>query len=108
MAADSIFAREGRGGRQGGSSHTNTLKTFNNLKYFPNFRSGYDVDHDGWECPYHPPWDVKRNEAHLVEGASMKAQLKTLANGTSAIIAWLMTNPISQDQWVMEQRREFG
>ena len=108
MAADSMFAREGRGGRQGGSSHTNTVKTFDNLKYCPNFPCGYGVDHDGWECPYHPTWDVKRHEAHLVEGASVKAQHKTLANGTDAGVAWLLANSISQAQWVMEQRREFG
>lgn len=106
--ADALFTREGRGGRPGGTTHTNTLKTFDNLKYCPNYRCGYDVDHDGWECPHHPPWNVRRNEAHLVEGASMKAQHKTLADGTGAGVAWLMANPISQAQWVIEQRREFG
>ena len=108
MADDSMLTREGRGGRQGGSIHTNTLKIFDNLKYCPNFCCGYDVDHDGWECPYHPPWDVERHEVHLVGGALMKAQHKTLANGTGAGVAWLLANPISQAQWVMEQRREFG
>ena len=45
----------------------------------------------------------------LVYGAlSESAQQKTLANGTGAGAAWLMANPISQAQWVMEQRREFG
>ena len=38
----------------------------------------------------------------------MKAQHKTLADGTGAGVAWLMANPISQAQWVIEQRREFG
>ena len=88
--------------------HTNTLKTFDSSKYFSNYRYGYDIDYDGGECPHHPPWDVRRNEAHLVEGASMVAQHKTLDNGTEAGVTYLMANPISQAQWVMDQRREFG
>ena len=92
---DFMFTREDRGGRPGGTTHTNTLKTFDNLEYCPNFRCVYDVDYDGWECPYHPPWNVRRNEAHLVEGALIKAQHKTLADGTGAGMAWLMVNPIS-------------
>ena len=80
MDMDSMFTRKGRGGRPGGTTHTNTLKTFNNLKYFPNFHCGYNVDHGGWECPYHTPWNVQKNEVHLVEGASVKVQHKTLAD----------------------------
>ena len=82
-----MFTGDGRGGLPGGTTHTNTLKTFDSLKYCLNFRCGYNLDHDGWECPYHPPWNMRRNEAHLVEGASMKTQHKTLANGTGAGVA---------------------
>ena len=38
----------------------------------------------------------------------MKPQHKMLADGTEAGIAWLMANPISQAQWVMKERQEFG
>ena len=55
MNLDSIFTREGRDGRPGIDTHPSTLKTFDNLKYYPNYRCGYDADHDSWECPYHPP-----------------------------------------------------
>ena len=96
MGMDSMFTREGQGGRPGGTTHTNTLKTFDNLKYYPNFSCGYDVDHGSWECSYHPIWNVRRNGAHLVEGASIKTQHKTLANGNGAVVEWLMVNHISQ------------
>ena len=51
---------------------------------------------------------MTRNEAHLVEGDSMKAQHKTLLDGTGSRIAWLIVNLICQAQWVMEQRQEVG
>ena len=108
MNLDSMFTREGRCGRPGGNIHTNSLKTFDSLKYCPNYRCGYDVDHDGWEYRYHPPWDVMMDKANVTEGASMVAQHKTLADGTGAGMAWLMVNPTSQAQWVIEQKREFG
>ena len=38
----------------------------------------------------------------------MKAQYKTLAGGTGAGVAWLITDPISQAQWVIEQRQKNG
>ena len=95
MELDSMLMREGRGSRPGGNTHTSTLKTFDNLKYCPNYRCRYDVDHAGWECSYHPPWNIRRNDAHLVEGALMEAHHKTLADGTGAGVAWLMANPIS-------------
>ena len=43
---NSVFAHEGRG-----CSHSNTFKAHNNIKYFPNHRCGYDVDHEGYELP---------------------------------------------------------
>jgi len=39
-------------GNSGRGAYTNTLKTFDNLKYCPNKGCGYDVDHMGYECPY--------------------------------------------------------
>ena len=49
-----------------------------------------------------------KKETHLVEGTSMKAQRKTLADGAGVGVSWLMANPILQAQWVMEKRRELG
>ena len=82
----------------------NIMKANNNLNYWPNFKCGYDVDHKGYECPYHAPWDARRNKSHLVPGASMKGEHKRLADGTGAGIGWFMTEPISQAQWVVAQR----
>ena len=94
MNLHSMFTREGRGGRSSQSSHTNTLKTFENLRYCPNYRCGYDVDYDGWECPNHPPWVMRRDEAHVLEGAPMVTQHKTLVDVTGAGVSWLMVNPV--------------
>ena len=53
------------------------------------FSCGYDVDHDGYNCPtncqkhVHLP-QVKRDEAYMYEGACMKAQHKTLPDGMVA------------------------
>ena len=55
-------APQGRGGGHGRAyggagqeTHTNTRKTFENLKYCPNPGCGYDVDHEGRDCMYAPP-----------------------------------------------------
>ena len=95
-------------GNSGRGAYTNTLKTFDNLKYCPNKGCGYDVDHMGYECPYYAPWNVERDHGHLVPGASTKGQHKTLADGTGAGLGWLMAQSITSAQWVMEQRREYG
>ena len=98
---NSMLTREGQGSWTGGDTHKNTLKAFDNLKYCPNFKCGYNVDHGGRQYTYHPPWDAKKHKAHIVEGTLMKAQHKTLADGSGACMAWLMANPISQAQWVI-------
>ena len=60
------------------------------------FSCGYDVDHDGYNCPtncqkhVHLP-QVKRDKAHMYEGAFMKAQHKTLPDGTGAGQGRIMT-----------------
>ena len=84
------------------------MKIFNNLKYCPNYRCGYDVDHAGYEGLYYPPWDVRRNKGHIMPGTSMVVQHKILTDGTGAGIRWLLTGLISQAQWVVAQRKEFG
>ena len=38
----------------------------------------------------------------------MEAQHNTLVDRTGANVAWLLVNPISQYQWVIAQRQEFG
>ena len=95
-------------GRGRGNTHTNTLKRYDQLLYCPNKGCGYDVDHAGRNCPYAAPWDVAREVAHTVEGASMRGQHKSLANGTGAGMGWIMRGPIAQAQWVVDQRRAYG
>ena len=68
-------------------AYSNSLKQNVNLLYC--FSCGYDVDHDGYNCPpncqkqVHLP-HVKRDDAHMYEGACMKAQHKTMPDGTVA------------------------
>ena len=108
MNLESMFTREGRGSRPDSNTHTNTIETFHNLKYCSNYWCGYDGDHDGWECPYHLPWDVRRDETHITEGTSVVTQHKTLADGTVVGVVWLMTNSISQAHLIIERRRLFS
>ena len=55
---------------------SNALKQHINVLYC--FSCGYDVDHDGYNCPpscpkkNHLP-NAKRDEAHMYEGACMRA-----------------------------------
>ena len=62
-----------------------------NLLYYYSCR--YDVDHAGWQCQYkkttHIP-NVSRSKAHTVAGASMKAQHKTLPDGTGTLGMWVI------------------
>ena len=75
-----------RGGRRNQNSpYSNTIKTHLNLWYC--YRCGYGVVHEGAHCPYVQPGNfqisyVKRDGAHIIEGACMKAQYKTLPDGT--------------------------
>ena len=86
----------GRGGGYRGDRRnaSNTKKAFSNaLKQHMNvlycFSYGYDVDHYGYNFPpscekqIHLP-NVKRDDAHMYEGACMRAQHKTLPDGTGA------------------------
>ena len=66
------------------------------------------MDHVARNCPFVAPWDVARKVAHTVEGASMRGQHKSLADGLGAGMGWIMRGPIAQAQWVVNQRRAFG
>jgi hypothetical protein len=72
-------------GRGNGLPYSNAIKQNMNLCYC--FSCGYDVDHQGFQCPdprvNHIP-TVKRKDTHTIWGASMKAQHKTLPDGTGA------------------------
>jgi len=87
-------------------THTNGWKTFQNLMYC--FSCGYDVDHDGFNCPLecrkegHIP-NVPRDQAHMVQYACMKAQHKTLPDGTGAGKGWILAGPISKAQFTMNR-----
>jgi len=86
----------------------NTLKRYNQLLYCPNKGCGYSMDHVARNCPFVAPWDVARKVAHTVEGASMRGQHKSLADGLGAGMGWIMRGPIAQAQWVVDQRRAYG
>ena len=86
----------GRGGGYRGDRRnaSNTKKAFSNaLKQHMNvlycLSCGYDVDHDGYNFPpssqkqIHLP-NVKRDNAHMYEGACMRAQHKTFPDGTGS------------------------
>ena len=64
------------------------------------------MDHDGWQCQYkkttHIP-NVPSDEAHTVAGASMKAQHKTLPDGTGARHGWILAGQLCKAKWVMDQ-----
>ena len=89
---------KGGGGRCNGNNQnrnfSNTTKQHLNLLYC--FSCGYDLDHDGYNCPpncqkrFHLP-HVKRDDAHMYERACMKAQHKTLPDGSGAGKGWIMT-----------------
>ena len=88
---------------------SNTMKTHQNLLYC--FSCGYDVDHNGWQCPWpkegHIP-DVHRDVAHEVPGACMVAQHKTLPDGTGAGKGWILAQSITKAQYVMDGRRQWA
>ena len=86
------------------------IKQNMNLLYC--FSCGYDVDHDGYNCPdncqkhVHLP-HVKRYEAHMYEGACMKAQHKTLPDGTGAGQGWIMAKLMEKVRFVLHKQAEW-
>ena len=103
----------GSGGRNSGNTqraYSNTVKQHLNLLYC--FSCGYDVDHDGYNCPprcqkrFHLP-HVKRDEAHTYEGACMKAQHKTLPDGTGAGLGWIMTKNMEKGRFVLDKQAQW-
>ena len=87
---------------------SNTTKVHQNLKYC--FSCGYDMDHDGTQCPVahlnprgHIP-RVHHKDAHLCPGASMRGQHKTLPDGTGAGQGWLITQSTHKGLYTMAQQ----
>ena len=82
---------------------SNAIKRHNNLLYC--YSCGYDVDHDGYGCTnpkvHHVP-SVTRAMAHTVPRASMKAQHKTLPDGTGAGMGWILSESIGKAAYVRE------
>jgi hypothetical protein len=113
--------QSGRGGR-GGNSYNNDTNMRNQPAYsnkhkmhlnkFYCYSCGYDVDHDGYNCPInhqkqnHLP-HITRDNAHLVEGASMKAQHKTLPDGTGAGQGWVLERNLGKARFTMQKREEW-
>ena len=71
---------------------------------------GYDVDHPGGQCREpregHIP-NVPRDEAHTVWRASMKAQHKTLPDGTGAGKGWILANQLGKANFVIKQQKQW-
>ena len=97
---------QGGGGQRGAprQPHSNTSKVNLNLLYC--YSCGYDVDHAIWQYPYkkttHIP-NVPCDKAHTMAGASMKAQHKTLLDGTGAGIGWILDQQLRKANCVMDQ-----
>ena len=87
-----------KGGGRGGGYRGDLRNAINTKKAFSNalnqhmnvlycFSCGYDVDHDGYNClpscqkQIHLP-NVKQYDAHMYELGCMRAQNKTLPDGT--------------------------
>jgi hypothetical protein len=94
------------GGRGNGMPFSNAIKQNMNLCYC--FTCGYDVDHQGFQCPVprndHIP-TVSRDDAHTIWGASMKAQHKTLPDGTGAGMGWILAQNLRKANFVMDKRQ---
>jgi hypothetical protein len=94
-------------GRGNGVPYSNAIKQHLNLCYC--FSCGYDVDHQGFQCPAprndHIP-TVNRGDAHTIWGASMKAQHKTLPDGTGAGMGWILAQNLRKANFVMDRREE--
>ena len=78
-------------------SYSNSLKQNVNLLYC--FLCGYDVDHDGYNCPpncqkqVHLP-HVKRDDAHMYEGACMKVREVNFFLAVGRAVVTIMVNII--------------
>ena len=68
------------------------------------------MDHDGYHCLNqklgHIP-NVPRNEAHTVYRASMKAQHRTLPDGSGAGKGWHLAQNLRKANFVMDQRENW-
>ena len=95
-----------RNGANPQRAYSNATKQHMNLLYC--FSCGYDVDRDGYNCPancqkhVHLP-QVKRDKAHMYQGACMKAQHKTLPDGTGAGMGRIMTKNMEKDRFVLDK-----
>jgi hypothetical protein len=49
---------------------------------------------------------VRREDAHTIWGASMKAQHKTLPDGTGAGMGWILAQNLRKANFVMDRREE--
>ena len=84
---------------------------YNNLSYC--YSCGYDVYHTGWQ--FHPSTrkrthlpNVGRDDAHTISGASIKAQHKTLSDGSEAGKGWILVQQLRKSNWVLGQKGTWG
>jgi hypothetical protein len=94
-------------GRGNGVPYSNAIKQHLNLCYC--FSCGYGVDHQGFQCPAprnnHIP-TVNRADAHTIWGASLKAQHRTLPDGTGAGMGWILAQNLRKANFIMDRREE--
>ena len=90
-----------------GESYYNTMKLNNNLSYCYSYR--YYVNHSGWQCLTNNRKrthiaNVSREESHTIAGASMKAQHKTLTDGSGTGKGWILAQQLRKSNWVTDQQ----
>ena len=103
-------ARQQRRGRNkpNNAPYSNTVKTHMNLWYC--FSCGCDVDHNGFQCPAQKMnhiENVRREDAHKVLGACMKAAHKTLPDGTGAQPGYILAKQLSKPLWYIQQQEQY-
>jgi len=98
---------QGTKGRGAQPPFSNRLKEHDNLLYC--FSCGYDVDHNGYQCQNqkdgHIP-NVPRDQAHMVYRACMKAQHKTLPDGSGLGQGFVLQHNLTKAAFVQNLQQQ--
>ncbi len=86
-------------------------KVKNNMNLLYCYSCGYDVDHNGYNCPdpkgYHIP-NVKRDVTHEVPRTCMCVQHKVLPDGIGAGKGWILAQSIMKAKYVMNDNQQWS